>query len=149
MTSRPLTWGCIMSFNWQKLLFFIIFSAQFNAGFSDEIDDNQILLSARPGVCIIAEVNNKPCEMALNLIWKSRQLVDLCLYSSTQTQAHQCWSRTQQGSFHFQFESKIDVQFWLQKPEVSQRLELIEVRVLSLTKRKPERRRRRHVWSVW
>lgn len=127
----------------------MICGLNFNSGFSDEIEDNKILLSARPGVCIIAKVTEKPCEMALNLVWKSRRLADLCLYSSTQKQAHQCWSRAQHGSLHFQFESKVDVQFWLQKPEVSQRLELIEVRVLSLTKRKPERRRRRHVWSVW
>jgi hypothetical protein len=138
-----------MSFKWQKFLFFMICGLNFNSGFSDEIDDNQILLSARPGVCIIGESNNKPCEMALNLIWKSRQSVDLCLYSSIQNNTHKCWSRAEYGSFHFQFESKIDVQFWLQKPEATERLELIEVRVLSLTKRKPERRRRRHVWSVW
>lgn len=106
------------------------------------------VLTARPGICILADPAKRRCEMAVDLLWNGADRGAYCLYSSTQTEALECWDNLKKGRYHFELASSKTVIFWMQRPPDAQQLSTIRVRIVSPTQRNPERRRRRHIYSV-
>lgn len=123
-------------------LLIILIASPLQAAYSDPI------LTAKPGLCIIQDKQELNCTMALELKWNASEEADYCLYHSAAPEPLQCWQSARQGQFHAQLSSSEDTSYWLQRPENQQHLAQITVRVLSLAQRHPERRRRRHIWSV-
>lgn len=106
------------------------------------------VLTARPGVCIVTDPAAPQCQMALDLMWNSALRNTYCLYSSIHSAAMRCWAGAREGRHHFELASEESVRFWLQRPPAITPMAEITVRVVRLAQRNPERRRRRHVWSV-
>jgi hypothetical protein len=86
--------------------------------------------------------------MGVELSWRAAAPGDYCLHDSLSEQPLACWQQLPEGSHHGELISREDVQYWLQRPGDSTRLAEITVRVVSVAKRGPQRRRRRHPWSV-
>jgi len=86
--------------------------------------------------------------MGLDLSWRADSAADYCLHHSTDAAPLACWQGTTEGAHHTQLSSREDVSYWLQRPQQNTQLARITVRIVSLAKRGPERRRRRHPWSV-
>lgn len=106
------------------------------------------VLTARPGVCLLERPGNSPCVMAVELSWNSNGPGDYCLYSSQSDAAIACWTSAIVGQQHAELASRENVSFWLQEVPDDQHLAEITVRIVSLSQRNPQRRRRRHVWNV-
>jgi hypothetical protein len=111
-------------------------------------EPGEVVLTARPGLCILQDTELSECVMALDLKWNAARNSDFCLYHSRADAALQCWSGTSSGHYLSELASHEDVSYWLQHPGIDQQLAKITVRVVSLAQRNPVRRRRRHVWSV-
>lgn len=111
-------------------------------------DPDEVVLTARPGLCILQDPELSECMMALELKWNAARDSDLCLYHSRADAPLQCWSSVSNGRFLSKLTSHEDVSYWLQRSHADQQLARITVRVVSLAQRNPARRRRRHVWSV-
>jgi hypothetical protein len=106
------------------------------------------VLSARPGLCILQEAAADACVMAVELEWQSTSPAAYCLYHSLTPEPLQCWQNALTGILQSQLNSRVDVSYWLQLAPANNHLAEINIRVVSLAQRNPERRRRRHVWSV-
>lgn len=106
------------------------------------------ILTARPGLCILQADDSSVCEMAVELIWNAAVSGSFCLYSSLSTVALQCWQSVREGRHHYELASPQGVDFWLQRSGADLQLARITVRIVSVSQRNPQRRRRRHVWSV-
>lgn len=106
------------------------------------------VLTARPGVCILENPDKAPCVMAVELAWNNNGVGNFCLYSSQSSEALQCWTSANQGQRHAELASRENVSFWLQKAPLDTHLAEITIRIVSLSQRNPQRRRRRHVWNV-
>ena len=106
------------------------------------------VLTAKPGLCILKNEDNAICEMAVELIWNSAVADSFCLHSSLSASPLQCWRTVREGQHHFELSSPEGVEFWLQRPSTDTKLAQITLRIVSLSQRNPQRRRRRHVWSV-
>ncbi|MFT4823574.1 MAG: hypothetical protein ACI9GB_000888 [Halioglobus sp.] len=106
------------------------------------------VLTARPGVCILENPGKTPCVMALELAWNNNGTGDFCLHSSQSSEPLQCWISANQGRRHAELTSRENVSFWLQKIPDDRHLAEITIRIVSLSQRNPQRRRRRHVWNV-
>jgi len=106
------------------------------------------VLSARPGLCILKDEDSAICEMAVELIWNSALADSFCLHSSATASSLRCWRSAREGQHHFELSSREGVEFWLQRPSSDIKLAQITLRIVSLAQRNPQRRRRRHVWSV-
>jgi len=106
------------------------------------------VLTARPGVCILSSPGKTECVMAMDLLWNSNGAGHYCLYSSQQDAPLRCWQRASRGQAHVELASAENVSFWLQQPPQETHLAEIMVRIVSLSQKNPERRRRRHVWSL-
>lgn len=106
------------------------------------------VLTAKPGLCIVQQSDVEKCVMAIELEWKAELSDSYCLYNSLNPEPLHCWENVQLGLHHSELSSREDVDYWLQRPPSSGQLARITVRIVSLAQRNPERRRRRHVWSV-
>jgi hypothetical protein len=105
-------------------------------------------LTARPGLCILSSTEAEECEMVVRLDWHAAQAGDWCLHSSQQETTLQCWQQQFSGHISTKVIASANVVFWLQRPSVDTRLSRVTVQIVRLARRSPERRRRRHVWSV-
>jgi hypothetical protein len=110
--------------------------------------ESEPVLTARPGLCILKEQDSSNCEMTVKLIWNTAVKDSFCLYSSVSERSLQCWAAAREGQHHFELSSPQGVEFWLQRPNSNTKLAKITLRIVSLSQRNPQRRRRRHVWSV-
>ena len=107
------------------------------------------VLTARPGLCILERPEAERCVMALDLEWQSAVAGSYCLhYSLAEQEPLHCWPEATSGQHHSELSSREDVSYWLQFKPSAEHLAQIRIRVVSLAQRNPERRRRRHVWSV-
>ena len=106
------------------------------------------VLTARPGVCILDDPKKAPCVMAVELAWNNNGAGNFCLHSSQSSEALQCWSSANRGQRHAELSSRENVSFWLQEVPDDKHLAEITIRIVSLSQRNPQRRRRRHVWNV-
>ncbi|MFK8049488.1 MAG: DUF3019 domain-containing protein [Halioglobus sp.] len=106
------------------------------------------VLTARPGVCLLERAEKSPCVMAVELSWNSNGPGDYCLYGSQLSGAIECWTAASIGQKHVELASRENVSFWLQEVPNDEHLAEITIRIVSLSQRKPQRRRRRHVWNV-
>jgi len=113
-----------------------------------DLQAGEPVLTARPGVCILESRAKTTCVMALELTWNSNGAGNYCLHSSQQEAALQCWSLATGGQEHVELASPENVSFWLQEVPDDQHLAEITIRIVSLSQRNPQRRRRRHVWNV-
>lgn len=127
----------------------LLLVACFSCALPARTDDGaEPILTARPGLCILKEEGDSNCEMAVELIWNTAVSDNFCLYSSASVGALQCWQAAREGQHHFELSSPQGVEFWLQRRGSEKKLAKITLRIVSLSQRNPQRRRRRHVWSV-
>ena len=105
-------------------------------------------LTARPGLCILPNPDADQCVMTVQLDWNSSSPESLCLYSSQQNPALRCWDGVNTGSLSTRVVASDNVRFWLQRPGEEVRMAEVTVQIVSIARRSPERRRRRHIWSV-
>jgi hypothetical protein len=96
----------------------------------------------------LQQADAEQCVMAVELAWNSEASGSYCLYHSVSEAPLRCWEELRQGQHHSELSSREDVHYWLQRAPSQEHLAEITVRVVSLAQRNPERRRRRHVWSV-
>lgn len=109
----------------------------------------EILLTARPGLCLVEKIDDKPCVMSVLLDWRAVLRADYCLYQSVQDeQPIQCWESSEQGQLRHNLSSRDNVTYWLQLAGSERRLAPITVRIVGVQQRNPLRRRRRHPWSL-
>ena len=107
----------------------------------------ELVLTARPGLCILQQADTRQCVMGVELKWRG-PVGDYCLYQSGAGGAPlDCWRDEGAGELRTRLASEQDVAYWLQVPASKERLAQITVRVVSLAQRRPERRRRRHAWT--
>ena len=92
-----------------------------------------VVLTARPGLCILQDVDARRCVMGVELAWRGPP-AEYCLYSSVAPAPLHCWETAAQGEWHTRLDSGQDVAYWLQRPRVRERLAQVTVRVLSLPK---------------
>jgi len=104
------------------------------------------VLTARPGLCILEDPETRECVMGVELTWRG-PVGDYCLYQSEVEKPLACWSGESSGELKSRLVSEQDVAYWLQLPPQEEHLAEIVVRVVSLAQRRPERRRRRHAWT--
>ncbi len=116
--------------------------------FSLSADAAEPVLTARPGVCILQSAKDAQCAMAVDLNWNDNGSANYCLYSSLVPEPLKCWQSVNQGSFHSELASRKDVAYWLERPGEEKVLAKITIRIVSVSARNPQRRRRRHVWNV-
>ncbi len=105
-------------------------------------------LTARPGLCILPSPDAEQCTLSVQLDWTAAAQVDICLYSSQTEKPLQCWQGADRGRIISEVTASSGVEFWLQYPEQADRLAKVTVQIVRLAQRNPERRRRRHIWSV-
>ena len=107
---------------------------------------DEVVLTARPGLCILKDPESQACVMGVQLDW-SGPVGDYCLYDSTASAPLACWQQREGASHAAELASRDDVAYWLERGASDERLAEVSVRVLSLAQRRPERRRRRHAWT--
>ena len=105
-------------------------------------------LTARPGLCILRSPEAEQCIMPIRLDWQADELEDICLHSSQITAPLRCWQRESSGFATLEITASDNVSFWLQRSNTAERLAQLTVRIVRMARQSPERRRRRHVWSV-
>ena len=86
--------------------------------------------------------------MTVQLDWTSATTEHICLYSSQQTSSLRCWTDANRGSLSNRVVASDNVRFWLQRDGDDTQLAEVTVQIVSMARRNPERRRRRHIWSV-
>ncbi|MFT5483697.1 MAG: hypothetical protein ACI9GW_002355 [Halieaceae bacterium] len=86
--------------------------------------------------------------MPIRLDWQSNGLEDICLHSSQNIESLQCWEQENSGFTTLKIYANDDVGFWLQLSNSDEKLAYVTIRIVRMARRNPERRRRRHVWSV-
>jgi hypothetical protein len=106
------------------------------------------VLTARPGLCILKDPDRPNCVMGIELEWRAELQGDYCLHHSAGSAPLACWETSRAGVHQTNLQSRKDVSYWLVRGRRGDPLALITVRVLSLAERNPDRRRRRHVWSL-
>lgn len=128
-----------------RIFWLTTFFLTFCGATTAERDD--IVLIAKPGLCILQDAAVSSCLVAVELSWDARQSDDYCLHHSTDSQPLACWQAEQQGQHIAQLVSRENVNYWMQKRDSREKLAPVTVRVLSLAQRQPNRRRRRHAWT--
>ncbi len=108
--------------------------------------DDRLVLTARPGLCILPDADTPQCVMGVALEWRG-PTGDYCLYQSGRREPLACWEGSRAGESQARVASPQDVSFWLQEEGSVQALAQITVRVVRLAQQRPERRRRRHAWA--
>lgn len=110
----------------------------------------EVVLTARPGLCLVETIDDEPCVMSVLLDWQALTPGDFCLYHSADDELPlQCWNMSQNGGLRHHLSSREHVQYWLKRAGNDKRLAPITVRVVGVNQRNPKRRRRRHPWSVF
>ncbi|PID54793.1 MAG: hypothetical protein CR978_02210 [Gammaproteobacteria bacterium] len=110
----------------------------------------EVVLTARPGVCLLDTIDDKPCVMSVLLEWHALDAGDYCLYTSVnEGEPLRCWQQSKRGAARHHLSAKEHVQYWLTRGEHSRRLAPITVRIVGVNQRNPKRRRRRHPWSIF
>ncbi|CAA0081497.1 Uncharacterised protein [Halioglobus japonicus] len=107
---------------------------------------DEIVLTARPGLCILKEPQTRQCVMGVELSWRG-PVGDYCLYQSVVQEPLACWAGKAAGELQSRLVSEEDVTYWLQRTLSQEHLAEVVVRVVSLAQRRPQNRRRRHAWT--
>ncbi len=107
---------------------------------------DELVLTARPGLCILKDPDTQECVMGVALSWQG-PAGNYCLHQSGVAEPLACWTGQSAGQLQSRLASEDDVAYWLQVPPSDEHLAQILVRVVSLAQRRPERRRRRHAWT--
>jgi DUF3019 family protein len=104
------------------------------------------VLTARPGLCILKDPETRQCVMGVELSWRG-PVGDYCLYQSVVREPLACWEDESTGELQSRLVSEQDVTYWLQRTMSEEHLAEVVVRVVSLAQRRPQTRRRRHAWT--
>ena len=104
------------------------------------------VLTARPGLCILKDPETRQCVMGVELSWRG-PMGDYCLYQSVVREPLACWEEQSAGELQSRLVSEQDVTYWLQRATSEEQLAKVVVRVVSLAQRRPQTRRRRHAWT--
>lgn len=105
-----------------------------------------VVLTARPGLCVLKEASTKACVMGVVLEWRA-PAGDYCLYREGKQGPLKCWEKAIAGSHKEALAASSDVMFSLHDRPGEEPVAQVPVRVLSLAQKRPERRRRRHAWA--
>lgn len=107
---------------------------------------DETVLTARPGLCILKDPETRQCVMGVALSWRG-PVGDYCLYQSVIREPLACWEDVSAGELQARLISEQDVTYWLQRGTSGEHLAEVVVRVVSLAQRRPQTRRRRHAWT--
>lgn len=107
----------------------------------------EMVLTARPGLCIVKDAATSACLASVELSWQAPTADNYCLHSSLEATHLACWDGATTGKHVTELVSRDDVRYWMQRPGSEQELAPVTVRILSLAQKQPNRRRRRHAWT--
>jgi hypothetical protein len=127
------------------LLFFLSFPVL------AETPDNTIeadlwTLLAKPRICV-SSTEKLLCKMETDIVWLGQEEADICLSSSKNLDALQCWISSSKGKVFQEINSDKKITYWLTRQGESHALAKIVIRIVKIPQKKI-RRRRRHVWSL-
>ena len=109
-------------------------------------EEDQVVLTARPGLCVLKDTATKKCVMGVLLEWRA-PTGTYCLHQKGVEEPLKCWQQQSEGAHRQALVASADVMFALHSAPQGPLLAEVPVRVLSLAQRRPERRRRRHAWA--
>ena len=111
--------------------------------------EQDVVLTAKPGLCILQDASTSQCWVSVELSWRAATAGDFCLHHSlAPTEPLACWENASQQMHVAELVSRENVRYWLQRDASTEPLAPVTVRVLSLAQRQPNRRRRRHAWTL-
>lgn len=108
--------------------------------------EDEVVLTARPGLCVLKDATTKECVMGVRLDWRGPQ-GDYCLHQAGVEEPLACWQQQARGGHDAALASAEDVVYRLRRVPSDYPVAQISVRVLSLAQRHPSRHRRRHAWA--
>lgn len=103
-------------------------------------------LFAKPRICVLPS-DRRQCIMDTDITWSGSVAADICLLSSQETEAMQCWYKSQDGHLFQTIASETPITLWLSPFGEDQVLTQTQIRIVHIPPRRI-RRRRRHIWSL-
>lgn len=108
--------------------------------------EDAVVLTARPGLCVLKDTASTECVMGVRLEWRG-PLGDYCLHEAGVAEPLACWRQQPHGQHDAALASSEDVTYSLRRTPSEEVAAEISVRVLSVAQRRPTRHRRRHAWA--
>ena len=113
--------------------------------FAANADVPVIEFTIKPRLCVLTN-DDEVCHDELEVRWRAKKPMDLCLYRNDFEKPLTCWERSDTGYHKFLLSTSEGVTFYLREPaqglEVSEAFEVIH-------DNKHYRRQRRNPWSFF